>query len=93
MLPSSLTPADDPATALGWFLTGTEAGQVATRLAAGETLTMAPRVIAPGRRPIARELLEAVGAHAGLPAASDLADGVRAVIDPTFRKACQPARC
>jgi hypothetical protein len=84
MLPSSSTPADDPAAALGQFLTGTEAGQVATRLSAGETLTMALRIIAPGRRPIARELLEAVGADAGPLAAGDLADGVRAVL-PVLR--------
>jgi phosphatidylserine/phosphatidylglycerophosphate/cardiolipin synthase-like enzyme len=60
-LPSSPASAEDePAAALGRFLTGTEAGQVATRLAAGETLTMALRVIASGRRPHARDLLEAI---------------------------------
>jgi len=84
MLPSSPTPAEDPAAALGRFLTGTEAGQVAGRLAAGETLTMALRIITPGRRPITRELLEAVGAQASLLVASDLADGVRAVL-PVLR--------
>lgn len=45
---------------LGRFLTGTEAAQVADRLAAGETLTMALRAVAPGRRPRTRELLEAI---------------------------------
>jgi phosphatidylserine/phosphatidylglycerophosphate/cardiolipin synthase-like enzyme len=60
-LPSSPASAeDDPAAALGRFLTGTEAGQIASRLAAGETRTMALRVVAPGRRPHARELLEAI---------------------------------
>jgi len=53
-------PASNPAAELGRFLTGTEAGQIADRLAAGETLTMALRAIAPGRRPRTRDLLEAV---------------------------------
>ena len=60
-MPSSPASAeDDPAAALGRFLTGTEAGQVASRLTAGETLTMALRVVAPGRRPHARDLLAAI---------------------------------
>ena len=61
-MPSSPAPAEGhPAAELGRFLTGTEAGQVASRLEAGETLTMALLVISPGRRPRARELIEAIG--------------------------------
>lgn len=42
---------------IGQFLTGTEARELATRLADGDTLTAALRVIVPGRRTEARTLL------------------------------------
>ncbi len=58
-------PADDAATEIGQLLTGTEAAQVADRLAAGETLTMALRVVAVARRPQARELLETISVESG----------------------------
>jgi hypothetical protein len=50
----------EPAWALGQFLTGTEASEIVGHLADGDTLTAALRVLAPGRRPQARALLEAV---------------------------------
>jgi hypothetical protein len=46
---------------LGRLLTGTEAKDVADRLADGDTLTTAMKVVAPGRRAEARQLLEAMG--------------------------------
>jgi len=49
-----------PAWRLGQFLTATEAREIADHLADGDTLTAALRVIAPGRRPEARALLEAL---------------------------------
>jgi phosphatidylserine/phosphatidylglycerophosphate/cardiolipin synthase-like enzyme len=70
-LASSATSADsvlaaDPgsAWALGQFLTGTEAREIAGHLADGDTLTAALRVVAPGRRPRARALLEAANRDA-----------------------------
>ena len=60
-MPSSPAQAEgNPAAELGRFLTGTEAGQVASRLADGETLTMALRAIPSARRSQARELIEAI---------------------------------
>lgn len=61
-----LTPAvgSGPAWRLGQFLTGTEARKIADHLADGDTLTAALRVIAPGRRPEARALLEALNPSA-----------------------------
>lgn len=53
-----------PAWRLGQFLTGTEAREIADHLADGDTLTAALRVIAPGRRPEARALLEALNPQA-----------------------------
>lgn len=50
----------DAARRIGQFLTGTEAKELAAHLADGDTLTTALRVIAPGRRPQARELLDAM---------------------------------
>lgn len=47
--------------ALGAFLTGTEAEGIATRLAAGATLSQALVVVPAARRMRARELLEAAG--------------------------------
>jgi phosphatidylserine/phosphatidylglycerophosphate/cardiolipin synthase-like enzyme len=59
-------PASDSESAwqLGRFLTGTEARELADHLADGDTLTAALRVIAPGRRPEARALLEALNPRA-----------------------------
>ena len=63
--------AEGAAAELGRFLTGTEAGQLAGRLAAGETLTMALRSVAAGRRQRVRELLgEAVAGLGGEPGSS-----------------------
>jgi phosphatidylserine/phosphatidylglycerophosphate/cardiolipin synthase-like enzyme len=53
-----------PAWRLGQFLTATEARGVADHLADGSTLTVALRVIAPGRRPEGRALFEALNPHA-----------------------------
>ncbi|MGO9294507.1 MAG: DISARM system phospholipase D-like protein DrmC [Streptosporangiaceae bacterium] len=53
-------PTSNAAAELGRLLTGAEAAQIADRLSAGETLTMALRAIAAGRRPRTRELLESV---------------------------------
>ena len=47
---------------LGLFLTGTEAREIASHLADGDTLTTALRVVSPGRRAEVRTLLEALGA-------------------------------
>jgi PLD-like domain len=47
---------------LGLFLTGTEAREIASHMADGDTLTAALRVVSPGRRAEVRTLLEAVGA-------------------------------
>jgi hypothetical protein len=65
-LASSVTSADtvlvadqDSGWRFGQFLTGTEAREIADHLADGDTLTAAVRVLAPGRRPQARALLEA----------------------------------
>ncbi|WP_237407778.1 DISARM system phospholipase D-like protein DrmC [Streptomyces sp. M2CJ-2] len=56
---SSTTPID-PASArkLGQLLTGTEAREIADRLTDGDTLTAALKVVAAGRRPEVRALLE-----------------------------------
>lgn len=43
---------------LGFFLTGTEAREIASHLADGDTLTAALRVVSPGRRTEVRALLE-----------------------------------
>jgi hypothetical protein len=62
-LASSDTSADAAAARrLGLFLTGTEARQIASHLADGDTLTTALRVVSPGRRAEVRVLLEAMGA-------------------------------
>jgi len=53
--------AAEPLRALGAFLTGTEAEGIATRLAAGATLSQALVVVPTARRMQARELLEAAG--------------------------------
>jgi phosphatidylserine/phosphatidylglycerophosphate/cardiolipin synthase-like enzyme len=65
-LASSATPTD-PAAArrLGVLLTGTEAREIASHLADGDTLTVALRVVAPGRRSEIRDLLEAAGGSTG----------------------------
>ena len=53
--------AAEPLRALGAFLTGTEAEGIATRLAAGATLSQALVVVPAARRMRARDLLEAAG--------------------------------
>ena len=53
--------AAEPLRALGAFLTGTEAEGIATRLAAGATLSQALVVVPAARRIRARDLLEAAG--------------------------------
>jgi PLD-like domain len=53
-----------PAWQLGQFLTGTEARELADHLADGDTFTAALRVIASGRRPEARVLLERLNPQA-----------------------------
>ena len=56
---SSDTSADAAAARqLGLFLTGTEAREIADHLADGDTLTVALRVVSPGRRAEVRALLE-----------------------------------
>ena len=50
---------------LGLFLTGTEAREIASHLADGDTLTTALRVVSPGQRAEVRMLLEALGAGSG----------------------------
>ncbi|HUY52762.1 MAG TPA: DISARM system phospholipase D-like protein DrmC [Streptosporangiaceae bacterium] len=62
---------------LGLLLTGSEARELADRLADGDTLTTALRVVAAARRPEARLLLEAV--DPGSPARSQLVAVLRAV--------------
>jgi phosphatidylserine/phosphatidylglycerophosphate/cardiolipin synthase-like enzyme len=54
-------PSADAARRLGRFLTGTEAGDVAARLAEGSTLTAALRTVAPARRQQVRTLLDDAG--------------------------------
>jgi hypothetical protein len=63
-LASSDTSADAAARRLGILLTGTEAKEIASHLADGDTLTAALRVVSPGRRAEVRTLLQAVGADA-----------------------------
>jgi hypothetical protein len=64
-LASSDTSADAAAARqLGLFLTGTEAREIASHLADGDTLTAALRVVSPGRRAEVRTLLEALCADA-----------------------------
>jgi hypothetical protein len=62
-LASSEPSTESAAWRIGQFLTGTEARELATRLADGDTLTAALRVITPGRRTEARALLEAARGH------------------------------
>jgi hypothetical protein len=65
-LVSSDTSADAAAARqLGLFLTGTEAREIASHLADGDTLTAALRVVSPGRRAEVRALLEILGTGNG----------------------------
>jgi hypothetical protein len=65
-LASSDTSADVAAARqLGLFLTGTEAREIASHLADGDTLTAALRVMSPGRRAEARALIESISADSG----------------------------
>jgi hypothetical protein len=61
-------PQTDAHAALGAILTGTEAKQLAERLAAGDTVTRALTVIGAGRRTIVSALLAEIGTVAGLSA-------------------------
>jgi hypothetical protein len=64
-LASSDTSADSAARQLGFFLTGTEAREIASHLADGDTLTAALRIVSPGRRAESRVLLEALDTASG----------------------------
>jgi hypothetical protein len=65
-LASSDTSADaSAARQLGLFLTGTEAKEIASHLADGDTLTAALRAVPSGRRAEVRALLEALDASSG----------------------------
>ncbi|TQN38652.1 DISARM system phospholipase D-like protein DrmC [Kocuria rosea] len=62
MASSEISTAENaPAFDLGRFLTGTEAKEVADRLASGATITMALNAVAPGRREVASDLLRRSG--------------------------------
>lgn len=76
---SSTTPVDPVAArTLGQLLTGTEARDIADRLADGDTLTAALKVVAAGRRPEVRALLEH-GAASGAPGTAHIVAVLRAV--------------
>ena len=68
---ASLATSANPASArkAGLFLTGMEAREIADRLADGDTLTTALRVVSSGRRTQARALLEAMIADLADPSA------------------------
>jgi len=90
-LASSDTSADAAAARqLGLFLTGTEAREVASHLADGDTLTAALRVVGPGRRAEVRVLLEAIGAgsdHGVVTAVLRAIEGARSApttVDPLW---------
>lgn len=90
---SSNSPAD-PARDLGALLTGTEAEDLADRLASGSTLSSALRAIVPSRRPIVGALLEAVGPQAAVPVlrAIEGARSIRPTVDPLWTLPGQLAR-
>ncbi|MBD9730236.1 phospholipase [Streptomyces sp. H28] len=76
---SSATPVDPSAARrLGRLLTGTEAREIADRLADGDTLTAALKVVAAGRRPEVRALLES-GAGSERPGPAQIMAVLRAV--------------
>lgn len=76
---SSATPVDPSAARrLGRLLTGTEAREIADRLADGDTLTAALKVVAAGRRPEVRALLES-GAGSEPPGPAQIMAVLRAV--------------
>ncbi|WP_030459231.1 DISARM system phospholipase D-like protein DrmC [Kitasatospora sp. NRRL B-11411] len=76
---SSTTPINAAAARqLGQFLTGTEARELADRLTDGDTLTAALKVIAAGRRPEVRALLER-GSGPGSPGTGQVVAMLRAV--------------
>jgi hypothetical protein len=87
-LASSDTSADAAAARrLGLFLTGTEAREIASHLADGDTLTAALRVVSPGRRAEVRTLLEAVGAGGALIIMLRAIEGARSApttVDPLW---------
>jgi phosphatidylserine/phosphatidylglycerophosphate/cardiolipin synthase-like enzyme len=59
--------SDDPARVLGTLLTGSEAREIADRLADEDTLTASLRVVAPGRRAEVRLLLAGIDRAAMVP--------------------------
>jgi len=75
-----------PEALLGEFLTGTEAKQIADRLADGETLTAALRVVAASRRLQTRSLISAVGRDVliGVLRAIEGARSARTAVDPLW---------
>lgn len=75
-----------PEAALGEFLTGTEARQIADRLGDGDTLTAALRVVAPGRRPEARSLASAISRDCliGVLRAVESSRSARTSVDPLW---------
>jgi phosphatidylserine/phosphatidylglycerophosphate/cardiolipin synthase-like enzyme len=78
-LASSATPVDPSAARrLGRLLTGTEAREIADRLADGDTLTAALKVVAAGRRSEVRALLES-GVGSGRPGPDQIMAVLRAV--------------
>jgi phosphatidylserine/phosphatidylglycerophosphate/cardiolipin synthase-like enzyme len=81
-----LDSSPSPEAALGEFLTGTEAKQIADRLCDGDTLTAALRVVDSGRRLEARSHLSAVdsGHLIGILRAIEGARSARTRIDPLW---------
>jgi hypothetical protein len=72
---------------LGLFLTGSEAREIASHLADGDTLTAALRVVSPGRRAEVRTLLEAVGTPGAVIAVLRAIEGARSApttVDPLW---------
>jgi phosphatidylserine/phosphatidylglycerophosphate/cardiolipin synthase-like enzyme len=75
---------------LGLFLTGTEAREIASHLADGDTLTAALRVVSPGRRAEVRALLEILdtgggrGAMAAVLRAIEGARSAPTMVDPLW---------
>ncbi|MGV9611239.1 DISARM system phospholipase D-like protein DrmC [Nocardia xishanensis] len=90
---SSKSPAD-PARNLGELLTGTEAQDLADRLASRSTLTSALRAIVPSRRSIVGAMLEALEPQAVVPVlrAIEGARSIRPTVDPLWTLPGQLAR-
>ncbi|MCP2298533.1 PLD-like domain-containing protein [Nocardia amikacinitolerans] len=90
---SSISPAD-PARSLGELLTGTEAQDLADRLASGSRLSSALRAIEPSRRSIVGAMLEALAPQAVVPVlrAIEGARSMRPTVDPLWTLPGQLAR-